>query len=161
MAFRTATVRSVPRAFTSFNAVPYRSSLGKNVFKVNLSSLSKPARSPRVSALAVYQPTPKALTRYAHTNIMSVKQAREHEAVLAKEKLPAYPELVSTESSIHNVNSEIGTPEPERDVDMMAGIRSDFVCTCVERHQRNTTNGHCYRKRSKRPLRCEKFQERR
>lgn len=126
MAFRTATVRSVPRAFTSFNAVPYRSSLGKNVFKVNLSSLSKPARSPRVSALAVYQPTPKALTRYAHTNIMSVKQAREHEAVLAKEKLPAYPELVSTESSIHNVNSEIGTPEPERDVDMMAGIRSDF-----------------------------------
>jgi hypothetical protein len=127
MAFRATAVRSVPRTFTSFSATPYRSSLGSNVFKANLSLLSKPARSPRAFALAVYRPTPRALTRYAHTNIMTVKQAREHEAVLGKERLPAYPALVSTESSIHQVSSEVGVPETEKDVDMMAGIRSDFV----------------------------------
>ena len=133
MAFRAPAVRSVPRTLTSFNAVPYRFSIGNNVFKANLSSLSKPTRSPRAFALSVYQPTPKALTRYAHTKIMSVKEAREHEAVLAKERLPAYPALVSTESSMHPINSEIDTEEPEKDVDMMAGIRSDFVRCAFEK----------------------------
>ena len=76
----------------------------------------------------MYQPTQKSLTRFAHTNIQTVAQAKEQEAVLGKERIPAYPELVSTESSIHNVRSEVGTPEAEKDVDMMAGIRSDFVC---------------------------------
>lgn len=132
MAFRAPAVRSVPRTFTSFNATPYRFSFGNNTFKANLSSLSKPSRSPRAFALSVYQPTPKALTRYAHSKIMSVKEAREHEAVLAKERLPAYPALVSTESSMHPVNSEIGTEEHEKDVDMMAGIRSDFVRCAFE-----------------------------
>ena len=129
MAFRATAVRSVPRTFTSFNSVPCRPSLRKNVFKANLSSLSKPARSPRAFALAVYQPMPKALTRYAHTNITTVKQAREHEAVMAKQKIPAYPELVDSQSSTHHLNSELGIEEPEPEVDMMAGIRSDFVCT--------------------------------
>lgn len=77
----------------------------------------------------MYQPTPKALTRYAHTNITTVKQAREHEAVMGKQKIPAYPELVDSQSSMHPLNSELATEDPEPDVDMMAGIRSDFVCT--------------------------------
>jgi hypothetical protein len=128
MAFRATAVRAVPRTFTSFNAAPYRSSFGSNVFKTNLSSLARPARSPRAFALAIYQPAQKSLTRSAHTNIMTVAQAKEREIALQKELIPAYPELVSTESSIHHVNSEIDTPEHEKDVDMMAGIRSDFVC---------------------------------
>jgi hypothetical protein len=75
---------------------------------------------------------PKALARYAHTNITTVKQAREHEAVLGKQKIPAYPELVDSQSSMHPLNSELGTGEPEPEVDMMAGIRSDFVCTATK-----------------------------
>ena len=48
---------------------------------------------------------------------------------MAKQKIPAYPELVDSQSSTHHLNSELGIEEPEPEVDMMAGIRSDFVCT--------------------------------
>jgi len=46
----------------------------------------------------------------------------------AAEKLKATPELVSEFSSTHPVFSEIGTPEPEKDTDMSAGIKADLVC---------------------------------
>lgn len=49
------------------------------------------------------------------------------EAEYAKQKIQAVPEVVSTESTIHNVTSETATPPPEEDVDMMEGIRNDFV----------------------------------
>lgn len=127
MAFRATAVRSVPRTFTSFNAAAYRPTFSNNVLKANLSSLSKPSRSPRAFALAMYQPAQKSLTRYAHTNIQTVAQAKEHEAVLGKERIAVHPELVSADSSIHPVQGEVGYQEPEKDVDMMAGIRGDFV----------------------------------
>lgn len=39
----------------------------------------------------------------------------------------AKPEEVSTTSSVHKAFEEKGVEQPEDDVDMMAGIRSDFV----------------------------------
>jgi len=49
------------------------------------------------------------------------------EAKVGKKKLEAHPELVSTTSSTHPLFSEIGTPEPEKDTDMSAGIMADVV----------------------------------
>lgn len=43
------------------------------------------------------------------------------------EKLKATPETVSTTSSIHPMFEEVGTKTPEKDVDMMAGMRHDIV----------------------------------
>ena len=52
----------------------------------------------------------------------------EAEAEYAKQMVGARPDLVSTGSSVHHVTYEIGVEEGEKDIDMMAGIRSDFVC---------------------------------
>ena len=59
----------------------------------------------------------------------AVRQAIDlkREAELAKEKLVAIPEQVSIESSVRHTTSEIGVEQPEPDVDMMAGIKGDFV----------------------------------
>lgn len=37
------------------------------------------------------------------------------------------PGLVSMDSSIHSITGEKGVPEEEQDVDMMAGVKNDFV----------------------------------
>lgn len=44
-----------------------------------------------------------------------------------KEKLKPHHEEVSTGSSVRHVTSEVGVEQPEQDIDMMAGIKSDFV----------------------------------
>lgn len=54
-------------------------------------------------------------------------QDTEGEKTLQSQKLVALPDLVSTSSSVHNVTSETGVSEGEKDVDMTASIRSDFV----------------------------------
>jgi len=121
--FRTTAARSLRRSLQSFNAAPSRSSLTSTTFRAALTSSARPARSARVLALAIRQPAQKSLVRYQTT--YSLDKAAE--AKFGEQKLVATPELVSTESSVHNVRSETGTPEEEHDVDMMAGIRSDFT----------------------------------
>jgi hypothetical protein len=79
-------------------------------------------KSPAVLSVALRKPAQKSLVRYQTTWALD----KEAEADLAKQKLVANPELVSIESSAQNIISE-GQSEPEKDVDMMAGIRSDFV----------------------------------
>jgi hypothetical protein len=53
-----------------------------------------------------------------------MKKAEED---LGKVKLGATPQIVSSSSSIHPVQGEVGGVQEEQEVDMMAGIRSDFV----------------------------------
>jgi hypothetical protein len=45
------------------------------------------------------------------------------------EEIKPTPETVSSTSSTHPMFSEVGTENPERDVDMMAGVRHDVVST--------------------------------
>lgn len=68
----------------------------------------------------------KALVRYATNNAGSYDRAKA-EADLGKQLISAGHEGVSTESSIHPVTGEVGLHQEEQEVDMMAGIRSDFV----------------------------------
>lgn len=59
-----------------------------------------------------------------HINAKAEDEAHKHR--MAKD-----PEHVSSTSSIHPVFSEIGTPNPEPDTDMMAGVKADLVCLFV------------------------------
>ena len=64
-----------------------------------------------------------SLVRYQST----VDKAAEEE--YQKRTLKADPETVSTGSSVRHVTYEIGVEDPEPDVDMMAGVKGDFVST--------------------------------
>lgn len=77
-------------------------------------------------ALTTVQPMPKALVRYATNNAWAY-DTKKAEAELGKQLIRPGHEGVSTESSIHPITGEVGVKEEEHDVDMMAGIRSDFV----------------------------------
>lgn len=65
------------------------------------------------------------MVRYAH--VAGGYDTKAAEKALRTQKINATPELVSSSSSIHPINSEHGQGEQEQDIDMMAGIRSDFV----------------------------------
>ena len=52
---------------------------------------------------------------------------------------------VSETSSVHPVTGEVGTPDPEPDTDMMAGIRNDFVGTEIRGEERADTCLENYR----------------
>ena len=46
----------------------------------------------------------------------------------AHEKLKATPETVSLSSTMHPITGELGNnPPPEKEADMMAGVKSDVV----------------------------------
>lgn len=81
-------------------------------------------------ALAVQQPLRKSLVRYASGGGSQVIYGQDPEAEksLQTQKIVAVPEEVSTTSTVHKAFQEKGVEEQEQDVDMMAGIRSDFVC---------------------------------
>lgn len=49
----------------------------------------------------------------------------------AHEKIVPTPETVSTTSSIHPFLSEQGVENPQNDVDMMAGVKSDIVSSAL------------------------------
>lgn len=69
----------------------------------------------------------KALVRYA-TNNAYAYDTKKAEETLGKQLIKAGHDSVSTDSSIHPITGEVGAAkEEEHDVDMMAGIRSDFV----------------------------------
>lgn len=51
---------------------------------------------------------------------------KKHEEKIANQKIEPTPETVSATSSIHPVLGEVATPEAEKDVDMMAGIKHDI-----------------------------------
>lgn len=98
--------------------------------KAALRTSTRPFKTSPILALATQQPIQKSLVRYASGGSKQIyAQSEEEEKSLQSQKVIAIPELVSTTSSVHNVTSEKGVEEGERDVDMMAGIKSDFVST--------------------------------
>jgi hypothetical protein len=67
---------------------------------------------------------------------MADKIDRDAENKYQHEKLEPHPERVTATSTIHPVFSEVGAKDPERDVDMMAGVKQDIVrqtLLCMEK----------------------------
>jgi len=122
----TSAVRSIPRAFNTFQATTARASTLNNALRASLKTSARPARSSRILAVAAFQPVPKALVRYAsnaHTYDIAAGEKKYHDMILKPQ-----PEDISLESSTRHVAGEMQTPNRpgDDDVDMMAGIRSDF-----------------------------------
>jgi hypothetical protein len=129
--FRPATARSALRLIPSCNASVARSTLPNGFLRAQLTTSSRQltAKNAKTFALAARKPT-TALTRYLST---TARLSDEKKEVLnrAKQEIPADPAAVSTQSTIRPVLHEQGIPEEEPDVDMMAGVRSDFVLSTL------------------------------
>lgn len=74
-------------------------------------------------ALTAYRPLSTSLQRYA-TTIDPID--KKHEKEVAKQELEHHPEEVSSVSTVHQVFHEKGTPDTEKDVDMLAGVYGDL-----------------------------------
>jgi hypothetical protein len=127
MLFRTTAARSIPRSLSTITTANSRSVLGNNAFRAPLNTFARSSKAPTRLSLVPRKPLATSLIRYQH-NVSGITGGKSFEDAYAKEKVPATPQLVSTESSIHNVRAETGVDTDEHDVDMMAGIKSDFVC---------------------------------
>lgn len=90
---------------------------------------SMATRRPQTSQLARITPVQTSISRRSVTQ--DQKKAEER---YAHEKLVPTPETVSTTSTIHPFLSEHGVENPQNDVDMMKGVKSDIVSRIRKSH---------------------------
>ena len=126
--FRTTATRVVPSSFTTLSTSYTRNAVTRIAQQAAFRTASRTVKVSPVLSLAVQKPKQKSLIRYASSKVV-LGQDFEGEKALQTQKVGAHPELVSGDSSVHNAFSETGVTPPEQDVDMMAGVKSDFVCT--------------------------------
>ncbi len=119
--FRPTALRSLQRTLPSCNVVVPRPAWRAVTFKAQLTSQASAVTKSKRLSLAVRIPLTTSLVRYQST----INKAAEEE--YQKRILQAEPEVVSTGSSVRRVTGEVGVDDPEPDVDMMAGIKGDFV----------------------------------
>lgn len=120
---RTSATRALLRPFSCTKA-----SAAAPGFRYTHANALKHAGFPKRTeslALSAYRPISTSLVRSYASASLSRNVEREKE--LQQQKLGADPELVSSSSSTHALNSELGAEDKEEDVDMMAGIRHDMV----------------------------------
>lgn len=91
---------------------------------------SMASRRPQISQLAQLKPIHAAVLRRSLS-----EERKQAEARYAKEEIKPTPETVSSTSTIHPFNSEVGGDPPHHEVDMSAGIKQDLV--------RPPTYDHC------------------
>jgi len=127
--FRTTAARAVPKSLTTFRTTSTRTPLTKFTQQAAFRTSTRAVKTSPLLALAVQQPLRKSLVRYASGGGSQVIYGQDPEAEksLQTQKIVAVPEEVSSTSSVHKAFQEKGVEEQEQDVDMMAGIRSDFV----------------------------------
>ena len=119
--FRVGASRPAFRALSGLGAA-YNVPRISSQFSSKLCTLSKSRPQ------AASKPLTLALARYASQQAPMDKINTKHEAEVAKHKLQADPETVSSTSSTHPVFGEVGMEESgERDADMMAGVKQDMV----------------------------------
>ena len=75
-----------------------------------------------------HKPFTTSLQRYAtHPGSPFDKIDKKHEEEVEYEKIVPHPEEVSATSTVHEVFHEKGVDEVEKDEDMLAGVKADFV----------------------------------
>lgn len=138
--FRTTAVRAVPTSLASLRTTTHRAPLTKFVQQAAFKSSARQIKISPILALTTQQPIQKSLVRYASSKVV-LGRDNEREKALQNEHVFAKPELVTSSSTSHPVlTGEVGgQPEPEPDVDMMAGVKSDFVSVTVLGFARSST----------------------
>lgn len=126
---RNQASRAVLRSLNAANAQHLRATFNAASSKAPLTSrlcTMSNSKRPQNAAAATWKPISAALSqrqRYASTQWDKPNVKAEKE--VAQKKLEPQPELVSATSTIHPMFSEVGTPEPEKEADMMKGIKQD------------------------------------
>lgn len=127
-----------------------------------LSPCVKGFKRPSSLALTAYRPLSTSLQRLATATPPfdePDKKELQHERSVAKEELEPHPEEVSIDSSVHQLFHEQGTPDVEKEEDMLAGVYQDLVRHleliggCKVYHNTDAAR----RKSSKRPLLSTRF----
>ncbi len=130
--FRTTTTsaaRALPRSFATLPASIPRASLYQHVVKASLRTSARPSvKAAKVLSLTVARPFHTSLVRYESKGgaIAAQWDLKKRTEELYKKTIEPVPEYVSIDSSTRAVAGEVSSSH-EDDVDMMAGIRSDFV----------------------------------
>ncbi|KAK3079177.1 hypothetical protein LTS18_005549 [Coniosporium uncinatum] len=127
---RNPASRAILRSFANVGAKPARPMINGALQRPQLASqlCTLSSKRPQRIAVALNRSVTATFQRHAssaqppHFDKVNTKA----EDKLAHQKLEAHPELVSSTSSIHPLNSEIGVQEQEKEVDMLAGMRSDL-----------------------------------
>lgn len=82
-------------------------------------------RRPQAVQAALPRPVALALLRRHASTVDHIDKKAEDAA--AHKKMKPHPEIVSSTSSVHPLTREVGIANPEDDIDMMAGVKSDLV----------------------------------
>lgn len=124
--FRSAVSRTTLRRSLNASFQPTFRAVNTPIRSQFHSQLCAAARRPQALALA----KPLLISRFADERKPgSFDQIdTKHEQDIRGKTITPHPELVSSSSSVHPVNSEIGVEESgERETDMMAGVKADMV----------------------------------
>lgn len=117
-----SSLRKVPfstaRNTTSLAPIHHLTQQAPRVFSIRKSS---------PLALTTYKPFSTSLQRCVTLPGPYYKVDTKHEKEVKHEELPQHPEEVSATSSVHQIFHEKNTEEPEKDEDMLAGVKADFV----------------------------------
>lgn len=127
--FRTTAARAVPKSFAALRTPSTRTQVSRIVSQAAWRTSTRPVKTAPILAVAVQNTLQKSLVRHAVTAAEAkiiYGQDKEGEKAIGQQKVVAIPALVSSESSVHNISAETGVENKEDDVDMGAGIRSDF-----------------------------------
>lgn len=130
---RSGPAGSLPRSIFRSITSKSRSTSNLAISKARLTSIKHiPSfQRPVNQALITHKPLSISLQKYAYSETKNPYEHidRKGEAVVGKERLEQHPEDVSEVSSVHQVFHEKGEKieEEEEDVDMLAGIKSDWV----------------------------------
>lgn len=127
--FRSGAPRAAFRTLNSISAASGRTSFGASLNTAQFSSRLCTMTKGRPTT--VRQPLAMAFARTQSRGAMDNINPKLEQKIGAK-PLEAHPETVSSTSSTHALFEEVGTKEPEKDADMMAGVRSDLVCIVIE-----------------------------
>jgi hypothetical protein len=151
---RPLALRSFRGALPSCNAIVARSQLRGASFRTPLNAQACVAKASKRLSLTVQNPYITSLIRHQST-IDKGSQDVMKKGVQPEPK----PELVSTTSSVRHITDELVAEETEPDVDMMAGIKSEFVSGVVSLAGHSKANLiilHCIREVSSRPSHSKK-----
>lgn len=130
-------LRSGPPGFLARSSLRFISPSNRHISSLALAATHRASilhalrlYQPRSLALALPKPLRTPFPRYTSTQPGKPFDHvnKEEEKAIGKERLEAHPEAVSTVSTTHQVFHENKVEEPEEeDVDMLAGVKSDFV----------------------------------
>ena len=126
---RTGASRVVFRSIKASTARPVRTSFNGAAYPAQWTSklCSLSAKRPQPLINNQLKPIQATVFQRTATSTPWDKIDKKNEEKIAHQKLEPTPETVSATSSIHPVLGEVATPEPEGDVDMMAGLKQDVV----------------------------------